>query len=112
MVDLRQLHGGIRLILCFTNNCTRKPTRLVDNYCSGVSLRCGFCCNSIIDYYDRVYGINQFIYPELYEQFLNEQIIEVECVNDVQIQDRNQGAYIHFFKLTLKQKKQIKELVV
>lgn len=100
------------MILCSTNNCTRKPTRLVDNYCSGVSLRCGFCSNATIDYFDRVYGINKFTYPELYEQFWNEQIIEVEFIDQVKIQDRDRGAYIHFFKLTSKQKKQLKELVV
>ena len=93
------------MILCSSRYCIKKPTRLVDNYCDGLSLRCGYCLQSIIGYYDREYGINQLIYPELYQQFWTEQIIEVESIEEVEIEDRQQGAYVQFFKLTLKHKK-------
>ena len=100
------------MILCSTKFCTRKPTRLVDNYCAGVDLKCGFCANSTIDYYDRVYGISQFSYPELYTQFWNEQIIEVKSIEEVEIKDRQQGPYFKFFKLTSKHKKILLGMVV
>ena len=93
------------MILCSSKYCIRKATRLVDNYCTGIALRCGYCLNSTISYYDRIYGISQLSYPELYAQFWKEQIIEVESVEMVEINDRNLGAYVQYYKLTSKEKR-------
>jgi len=97
--------GVERVILCSSRHCIRKPTRLVDNYCIGVSLKCGYCLNSTIDYYDRQHGISQFSYPELYHQFWTEQIIEVKSIQLVEIKDRQLGPYVQYYKLTSKEKR-------
>lgn len=101
------------MILCSSRHCTRKPTRLVDNYCVGLSIVCGICAKSTINYYDRVYLNLPFLaYPEVHKDFWTNQIYEVKNPKEVQIKDREQGPYFVYYKLTSKDKKILKEMVV
>jgi len=99
------------VILCSSRLCIRKATQLVDNYCIGVSLKCGYCLNSTINYYDGQYGISRLSYPELYQQFWTEQIIEVKSIEMVEIKDRELGPYVQYYKLTSKEKRILEELI-
>ncbi len=101
------------MILCQSRYCSSKPSRLVDNYCIGISLRCGRCANSTIMYYDRQYNNSpKEIYPEFDADFWENQIITVQNILDVEILDRQQGPYFKQYILSSKHKKILQGLVI
>jgi hypothetical protein len=98
-------------VLCSSPHCIRSPTYLVDNYCIGISLRCGYCKQSTISYYDTNYCLlPELIYPQLVSDFWNNQIKQVHSISEVFITDREQGPYYQYFKLTAAHKKTIQGL--
>ena len=111
--DKRSLSGVFLMIVCNMQPCKYPITTLMDHHFFGKSLMCGRCSRWHINWVIKDDCINPFDYfPSRFEEeriWIQENIIETDQINDVKIKGKQ---YICFYRLTNKDKKLLKEMVI